>query len=173
MVWTGVHIPFGQHQAPSHTPSDPTDTGVENFAGFLFGHWTERGTEHLAGFDTMENQTTCNLQYKHPPQFVTALLVERQSPFTRTPLLSAYEDMLITILRTAMRPDYSVIFIDNKLETAACFVLNKERLVVSILGQLLFGCLIIEGILILKLGLVIHSCNKGLAVLVLPLGSEM
>jgi hypothetical protein len=62
---------------------------------------------------------------------------------------SAYEDMLITILRTATRPDYSIIFMDNKLETAACFVLNKEQLVVSILGQLLFGCLIIEGILIL------------------------
>jgi hypothetical protein len=64
-------------------------------------------------------------------------------------LPSAYEDMLITILRTAIRPDYSIIFMDNKLETAACFVLNKEQLVVFLLGQLLFGCLIIEGILIL------------------------
>jgi hypothetical protein len=77
MVWTGVHIPFGQHRAPSNTPSDPTETGVENLPGFLFGQLpapshtpsdrTKRGTEHLAGFDTMENQTTRNLQYKHPP----------------------------------------------------------------------------------------------------------
>ncbi len=76
-VWTGVHIPFGQHRAPSHTPSDPTEKGVEILARFLFGQLpapshtpsdrTERGTEHLAGFDTMENQTTRNLQYKHPP----------------------------------------------------------------------------------------------------------
>jgi hypothetical protein len=48
-----------------------------------------------------------------------------------------------------MRPDYSIVFLDNKLESVACFVINKEQLVVSILGQLLFGCLIIEGILIL------------------------
>jgi hypothetical protein len=81
--------------------------------------------------------------------------------------------MLMTILRFAMRPDYSIVFMQNKLETTACFVLNKEQLVVSILGQLLFGCLIIEGILILKPGLVIHGCNKGLAVLVLSLGGEM
>jgi hypothetical protein len=49
MVWT-VHIPFGQLLTPSHTLFDPTGTG----------------TEHLAGFDSMENQTTHNLQYKHP-----------------------------------------------------------------------------------------------------------
>jgi hypothetical protein len=66
-----------------------------------------------------------------------------------SPMPSVYEDTLITILRTAPRPDYTIIFMDNKLELAACFVLNKEQLVVSILGQLLFGCLIIGGILIL------------------------
>jgi hypothetical protein len=78
-----------------------------------------------------------------------ALMVECHLPFTITPLPSAYEDVLITILRFAMRPDYSIVFLDNKLESVACFVINKEQLVVSILGQLLFGCLIIEGILIL------------------------
>ncbi len=77
MVWTGVHIPFVQHRAPSHTRSVPTETGAENLAVFPFGQQpapghtpsdpSERGTDYLARFDSMENQTTRNLQYKHPP----------------------------------------------------------------------------------------------------------
>jgi hypothetical protein len=46
-----THIPFGLPSTPCHTPYAPTGTGT--------GHWAE--------FDLMKNQTTRNLQYKHPP----------------------------------------------------------------------------------------------------------
>jgi hypothetical protein len=78
------------------------------------------------------------------------LMIERKPAFTSTPLPTNDKDI----------PDKSIILMGDKLETASCLELNKDLLVVCILGQLVLGGLIIKGILILKPGLVLRRCRS-------------
>ena len=103
---------------------------------------------------------------------MTALVTKGNPAATRTPLSIADENMLVATLRFPIWPYNSKILVGDKLVIAAGFVLNKPGLVVGIVGKLLLGGLIIKASLILKAGLIFEGSNIGLALLLLPLGSE-
>jgi hypothetical protein len=104
---------------------------------------------------------------------VPALVIECDPTLASTPLATADKDMLIASLRFPIWPYNCNILMDDKLKMTTCFVLKKPQLLVRILGEFFLVVSSSKGSLILKPRLIIAGSKKGLAVLLLSLGSEM